>query len=337
MRGRTDAAAAPAIGGFFELELPAGGAERHDAPVFLTNARACIRLLLAATRPRLVHVPFYTCNALLEPLQAEGIPYRFYPIDRRLRPILDWEAIGEGELPIVVNYFGLLTDDIRAMVRRSARPVLVDNTQAFFEPPIPGAWCVNSARKWFGVPDGAYMAGPMRLDVPPVAPAEAGYDYLVMRWLGDQAAAFAQYQASERRSTSEVRGASPLSRHLLRLIDYDEVARRRRANFVRMHARLAPLNVLEAHLDLAPDAVPYYYPFLPARRIERATLHADRIYFPKYWQDCQDRPTDGLGHDFAWEKHLTDRLLPLPIDHRYGPDAADRVLGRLMPLLEEAP
>lgn len=37
-------------------------------------------------------------------------------------------------------------------------PIILDNTQSFFQKPISGIDTIYSCRKYFGVPDGAYLS-----------------------------------------------------------------------------------------------------------------------------------------------------------------------------------
>lgn len=321
---------APPIGGFFGLELPPAAAEYHAARAVLTSARACFRYILAETRPKLVHVPFYTCDELVEPLDDLGIAYRFYPIDQRLAPIFDFAALGPGERCVVIDYFGLNAAHVDHLVRRFGETIFVDNTQAFFNRPNPGTLAFNSARKWFGVPDGAYLFGPRRPAAGIRANLDLSVDFLATKLNGDQKAAYVQYQASEERVSSAPIGATALSRRLLSLIDYEDVRRRRRENFRHLHERLGVFNAAPFSLEVDAAAVPFFYPFLPARGVDRADLHARKIYFPKFWQHCIDRPGDGFG----WEREVAERLLPLPIDHRYGTAEMDRVVGGVLQALD---
>ena len=47
-----------------------------------------------------------------------------------------------------------------------------------------------------------------------------------------------------------------------------------------------------------------------------------RIFAPQLWPEIAARSTAG---DFYWERELADKLIPLPIDQRYGPQEMARV------------
>jgi hypothetical protein len=83
-------------------------------------------------------------------------------------------------------------------------------------------------------------------------------------------------------------------------------------------------------LVLLPEAVPLCYPFLPNRSVNQSLLYERGIYAPMYWRDCLDRP----GARFDWERHLSAKLLPLPVDQRCGADDISRVIATVTELLD---
>jgi hypothetical protein len=314
------------IGGFFELELPPGAGPYHRGATTLTSGRACLRLALSALRPARVHVPFYACDAVLEPLGAEGLPWTFYPVDQRLEPA-GGLAPALGDVVVVVNYFGVKGAAVRAQAEQFGGALIVDDTQAFFEIGYPGIWSFNSARKFFGVPDGAYLYAPLPVDGPAVRNSAPAWHHLIRRLEGRHEEAFRRFAAAEGHMTSEPRGASVGAERLLAAIDYPAAAARRRANFALYEVALGWANRLA--LPLPSGAVPLCYPFLPDRAVDRHLLYERGIYAPMYWRDCLDRP--GVG--FEWERDLTARLLPLPLDQRYGANDIDRVVATVTELL----
>src|SRR5579871_2977227 len=315
------------IGGFFELELPSGSGPYHAAATALTSGRACLRLALSALRPARVHVPFYVCNALLESLGVLGLRCAFYPLDEQLEPEGGLE-VAPGEVALVVNYFGLKRPAVRALAGRLGEALIVDNVQAFFEVGYPKSWSFNSARKFFGVPDGAYLYAPFPVAGPAERNQAPAWDYLIGRLEGRQAEAFRRFAAAEAEVTSEPRRLSVGAERLLAAIDYPAVAAQRRANFVTYEAALGWANQLA--LPLPSGAVPLCYPFLPHRMMDRRALYERGIYPPMYWPDCLDRP----GREFEWERDLSARLLPLPVDQRYGANDIGRVVAVVTELLE---
>ena len=254
----------------------------------------------------MVHVPFYLCETALAPIRESGATIRFYRISHLLEPVLD-APLAAGELLIAVDYFGLKNAAIGALEAQLGSALLVDRTQAFFRQGARGVWSFNSARKFFGVADGAFLDGPWRSDVT-VRNGSVRGDHLRT---ADPALAFRQFREAEAALDGRIARLSESSEQSLAKIDYDAVARRRRENFALLGARLGAANELE--LGPIRDAVPFCYPFLPRIPIAHAALHARGLFVPQLWHEVVERE----GSGFEWERDLARRLLPLPIDQRY--------------------
>jgi hypothetical protein len=310
------------IGGYFELDMPRGhGGWHHDA-LALCTGRACMAVILQHDKPRKVRLPFYMCDALLMPMREAGIPVEFYALDARLQPV-DLEAPKPGELLVAVNYFGLQSAYVGGLAERYGRRVVADHTQAFFEKPEPGRWAFCSARKFFGVPDGAYLYAPEPLAIRPLPNPQSDIRHLVSRLIGRQQTGYRQVRRYEQGIDCRIRAISPLSERLLAAVDYAEASRRRRANYLVLHAQLAEYNLFDATLPLG--ATPFCYPLLLPDVTDRAALARHRLYVPTLWEDVMERKTPG----FDFERDFAARLLPLPVDHRYEPDDMEDALQRL--------
>jgi hypothetical protein len=303
------------IGGFLPLELAPAGEPYHAGAVALTSGRACWHAILRSCRPSRVLVPFYVCDAVLQPLYATATPFVFYPITDEFGPDLQ-SGPAPGELLLIVNYFGLLTAMVDAYARSHPERVAVDDTQAFFRRGNPGGgWSFNSARKFFGVPDGGFLYGPATgIDgLPPSASADC--NHLLSRLAGDDERAWDQFKAHETRIGIEPRAMSVVSARLLDAADMSHARCRRRSNFAVLHRRLGSINTIALSLDMA-DGAPMCYPFLPAMDVDRAALREAGVFVPVLWPEIELRREPG----FERERLIARRLLPLPIDQRYGPD-----------------
>jgi hypothetical protein len=279
-----------------------------DAALF-RSGRACLRAVLETKRPRRFLAPYYVCDAALAPARALGLEVVFYAVDRALSPLLTETRADDAVL--VVDYFGLCG---AAVSRAMSLPgtIIVDQTQALFAHGPAEAWRFTSARKWFGVPDGGFLWGPQTL-VSPTPPATESFPaHLFERRFGSPAQAYSAYLSAEAAFDAEIAPISTTSRALLAGVDADFVCAARRNNFEVLHSELATDNEFE--FEFAPDAVPFCYPLLPASAVSRETLAKSGIFVPRFWQDCLARDDPA----FAWEKELSQRLLPLPLDHRYG-------------------
>jgi hypothetical protein len=303
------------IGGFFELEIPRDGEPWHSAALALTSGRAALRVIYETLKPRRVFYPFYTCDTALVPARTCGIEVAFYPLTSDLQPDLQ-RGPGADECLVYINYFGLRGTTSAQVARAYGRRAIIDDTQAFFSRGYDGAWSFNSARKFFGVPDGGYLypAEAIRADF---APNRAiCTSHLISRLNGDLETAFAQFQASEAQITDAPLGMSAVSHRLLAAVDYGAAAERRRDNYRQLHDHFGAQNQLTL-LQADGGEVPFCYPLRMKRRITRGSLWQQKLFVPQLWPEVIVRAGDG----YRFERTLADELLPLPIDHRY--DTAD--------------
>jgi hypothetical protein len=321
------------IGGFIPLELPHLGAPYHDRAIGLSTGRACVRLMLQLLRPRLCYLPFYTCDSLVEPFEVQGIPYKFYEIDAELSPEY-FPTLAEGEYFLYINYYGVKTSVLNELRERYGERLLIDNTHAFFEKGYPNNWSFTSARKYFGVPDGAYLYPPEQ-----VAIDRNNFErfegisirHLAERLFGDPEQAYTQYVEYEESLTTDVKQMSAVSEKMLNAVDYEWVIGKRRENFNYLHRVLGSYN----RLKLNPVGVetPFRYPFLPERPIPRGVLVQEKLFIPAFWPDTRQRGTEG----FELSKQLSANLLPLPNDHRYSPEDLERLADFICAYLGKIP
>lgn len=309
------------LGGFFGLEQ--FGSYRneflHEEALALCSGRSCLSYILDELKPSHVYVPFYTCNALLSPLLSRGISYDFYPIDNLLNPLFDKE-LQPNEYLIYINYFGLKSSIIDGLFAKYGVRLIVDNTQAFFERPIASCISFNSARKFFGVPDGAFLYGfnkgrcglPENVDI--------SFDHLINRNLGLLETAYKQFQEYEKRFNCDIKRISSLSSNILHSIDYNQIADLRLTHFYIYEHELGPSNNLK--IDYDTQSIPFCYPFFHHHPISRAFMHNSMIFIPTFWDDIFNRDCQG----YMFEKIIARRLLPLPVDHRLTISDVKRVI-----------
>ena len=93
------------IGGYFELELPKGKQSYHQTYA-LKSGRSALHFILQWVKAKKIYIPFYTCDALLEPLRGAEVPFQFYEVDEKLEPVSLPELNG-GEYFLYINYFDL--------------------------------------------------------------------------------------------------------------------------------------------------------------------------------------------------------------------------------------
>ena len=144
-----------AIGGYFELELRSEQ-EFHSSAVRLNTGCNAFEIILRRKNFSKVYLPRYICGSMLRPLDKLNISYQFYPIDWKLEPVFEFAGLMDNEAFVIINYFGL-KDDFVNELSKNVPNLIVDNAQSFFSKPNPGVETFYSPRKFFGVPDGAYL------------------------------------------------------------------------------------------------------------------------------------------------------------------------------------
>jgi hypothetical protein len=300
------------VGGYFELELNKGRYVYHQVPYTFKSGRAALHYILDLCQPALVYVPFYTCNALLQSFEAAGVAYRQYAIDEKLEPVALPE-LQPDEYFLYINYLGLKEDTVQMLSARYGQQLIADCTQAFFTKGNGRSWFFNSCRKFFGVPDGAYLYPPDGIQIEPVESHNETYtpEHLIKRFNGHAQEGYTAFQENEKLCGPEITGMSVLSERLLSNIDYTEVIARRRANFNYLHQVFKNSN--RFHIAAENESVPMMYPLLPAVSVNRESLYRNQLFIPTFWAEVKDSDNPL----FETERKLAAQLLPLPIDHRY--------------------
>jgi hypothetical protein len=316
------------IGGYFELQLPKRNEHYHNTLYKMKSGRSSLQYILSTAKPSLVHIPFYTCDTLLEPFDAAGINYKFYSINEHLEPESTIE-LKNGEYLLFVNYFDLKRDAVERLSGKYRDKLIVDCTQAFFMKGNGVSWFFNSCRKFFGVPDGSFMYCPTGMELPVVETKNEDYiiDHLLKRFNGYTSDGYKLFQENEILVGKGIDGMSKLSDYLLSGINYNEIIERRRSNYDFLHKRFKAINPID--IATGNTNVPLCYPLLLDKGISKSDLFKANIFIPTLWKDTHNRGITG----FEFEKEFTVRLWPLPIDHRYSFDDMELLYSSITGIL----
>lgn len=307
------------IGGYFELELRKGE-HYHKGALRLNTARNCFEYILRARGYKKVYIPYYTCEVMLEPLQKCHVAYEFYHINECLEPVQSCH-LSPDEAFLYTNYYGLKQRCVERLASQYGSQLIVDNAQAFYAKPIEGIDTFYSPRKFFGVPDGAYLYTTKRLDEDLAQDRSwQRMSHLLLRADMGAEAGYADFRNNNAvlRNNPLLR-MSRLTENILCGIDYETVKRQRRTNYKTMDDALGMRNRLQFRL-YAGD-VPMVYPFYSEDTALRRHLIANKIFVATYWQNVRETTTP---QDV--EYLLADNLIPLPIDQRYTGDDMNRII-----------
>lgn len=313
------------IGGFFELELNPGE-EYHSEALALNLGRMAFRYILSAYDVKRLFIPRYICGTLINVLNKLDIEMIFYNIDENLEPVYDFAAWRDDDWLLYVNYFGL-KDTFICRLHNVVKHLIIDNVQAFFSTPVADVPTFYSARKWFGVPDGAYLYTTLRRENPLSEYVTPNYhfNHLIDRLVtdGGNPLALTKYRIAEcdLDAVGEPREMSRVTRRLLQNIDYERVILERRVNFACLHEHLFQYNRLS--MPYGYTHVPMVYPlWLQDAGGLRECLTKNKIFTARYWPDM---PL-GVVDPSNLERDLYNNLIPLPVDQRYTVEDMKRVL-----------
>lgn len=308
------------IGGYFSLELHQRE-EYHKEAIRLNTGRNCLEYILRARGYKKVYVPYYTCESVMEPINKLDIPYEFYHINIHFE-IRDRFTLKDGEALLYTNYFGLKQRYVEQLADKVGSRLIVDDSQAFYAKPLTGIDTFYSCRKFFGVPDGAYLYCDKELD----EELEQDYSYDRMTYLVKRIDLSAEEGYKDFRQVEDaldnlpIRKMSKLTQRLMQGIDYEAVAQRRRINYQMLHEALGKENNIELHLD--DGAVPMVYPYLVPKKGLREKLIENKIFVARYWPNVLEwaKPDD---IDYL----LAIQMQPMSIDQRYDEEVMNYIIS----------
>ena len=314
------------IGGYFELEL-LKGREFHPDAIRLNTGRNAFEYILRAKNYKKVYLPYYTCDVMLEPILKLALKHEFYSIDKTFRPLFDFKKIKSDEVFVYNNYFGICDSQVKEVASICSN-IIIDNSQAFYSKPLPGVDTLYSPRKFFGLPDGAYLytASKLGIDI------EQSVSYQRMEHLLGRLDIGAEefYRSFKENSTAlcglPIQKMSNLTLSLLKSIDYSSVARKRRANYLFIDNHIKNRNQIQINFE--ENTVPMVYPYLVENgKALKRKLIENKIFIPTFWPNVIK-----WADENSWEFHLSSELVLLPVDQRYDPS----LLGSIVRLIQHS-
>lgn len=323
------------IGGYLQMEeLP--GREYHPE-LFALNLARCAFLFAADLRGfKKVYLPFFLCDSVIDAARHHGMEIEFYHIDENFYPVLP-DPIDKNALFYVVNAYGQLSDDmLRLLLDRTGCCLLVDHVHDFFRKPLPGMDALYSCRKFFGLPDGAYLS--IGNGLPHSKDASAQYSALpkdhsssrmghILGRYEDGASAHYQTMLANADAFHKEppKQMSSLTHNLLRGIDYETAKSKRNENYQVLQQTIGSYSGKVFHQTDGPLC----YPFYTRHGVSiRKALAAEKIFVPTYWSNVvRDLSENSLEYDYA------ANILALPCDQRYTPDDMEYLASVLRRLL----
>ena len=301
-----------AIGGYFELELSEKSNGLHSNALALNTARNALEYILKVNQYKKIYIPYFTCDAILEPISKLGISYSFYSIDEQLEPVFDFSQLEASDAFLYTNYFGLKNNYVK-LLSEKIENLIIDNAQAFFAKPFRNESTYYSARKFFGVSDGAYLYTNEKLNES--LDQDVSYErinHLLIRKDKSAEEGYSEFVKNDNSLiNNDIKKMSRITKAILNSIDYNFVAERRVDNFNHLDSVLKGTN--KFNFNLENDCVPMVYPYWSDDNSLKDRLLKNKVYCANYWPNVLEWCKSN-----ALEYKLTNEVVYLPIDQRYN-------------------
>lgn len=311
------------IGGYFELELSKGDLSMLPPGVLVNSGRHALEYIIRASKNtmKMLWLPHYTCDVVLQPIRRCGVNFKFYSINERFE-IANDIVLKKGEFLLANNYFGIKDDYMSKLTGIYKNRLIVDNAQAFYCPEKLGSNYIYSPRKFFGIPDGGIVFSTTSLeeDLPEGFSSER-CSHLLKRIDRNAESGYNDFRTNSSQLKDEpLTHMSKLTKGLLGTIDFEWIKIKRKTNFEILHSVLSETNKL-----IIPEkesyACPMVYPYMSNDPDLRKRLIDNKIFVATYWPNVLDScPIDSIEYQFA------SNIIPLPIDQRYGMEDMDKII-----------
>lgn len=308
------------IGGYFGLEQLISN-EYYKDLIPLNSARNALLYILRARKIKKIYLPYYVCSSIPKLCDREGYQYEYYRIKEDFTPDFEY-ALSDDEYIYIINFYGQISNDKILSFKRRYDRIIVDNAQAFFQEPVKGVDTIYSSRKYFGVPDGAYLATDCLLDEE--LESDTAMDkmkHLLGRFETGKASDYYGEFLEVNKSflNRPLRKMSRITQNILGAIDYKKAKETREQNYLYLHERLASKNILK----LKSPVGAFVYPFYCENGMKiKEKLAQQKIYVPTLWPNVLE------SEDFI-AKDYTENILPLPCDQRYGIKEMKKIIKEL--------
>jgi hypothetical protein len=351
------------IGSDYEINLATVFQKRiYQVPshaILLSTGRDCLQAIIDSLDPDIDHavlLPSYLCSSILVQFRESNVKVAFYKIDQRLGVDLqDFEdklTDGEFTLALVINYFGFIqphATEIKNICDAHKVLLIEDQVQSCLSKNIEyGDFIFNSYRKIAPVADGAFLKGMRKSGVDARRSLSHGgfvFSRIIAAIIKSVVIAankrnftlpslrrlyWRLFMLAEKRLSfvyKKPAKISVISKLLLQHIDFDDVFRRRRENYIFLAERIQKLpGVSLIHENLPIEVCPIGMPVLCKGRdqIEKI-FNASKIFPPVHWR----LPKEITREEFPISHEISDSILTIPIDQRCSREDMERIADLL--------
>lgn len=307
------------IGGYFELESLIHN-EYYPDLIDVNTARNAVAYLINTKKIHKIYLPSFLCDSIYRLCEREDCSYELYEIADNFQPGLDKQLL-DNEWIYIVNYFGEI-NNVKEL-KQKYNHIIFDNVQAFFQRPLEGIDTIYSCRKFFGVPDGAYLASDMKMILDEDFSMNR-MNHIIGRFENTASEYYTAYAANEESFYNlPLRKMSRLTHNILGAIDYEKIKSIRERNFRYLHEKLGYLNRLMIHDPVGPFAYPLY---LNDGMSIKKKLASDKIYIATLWPEAIR--FGGIAKEYS------ENILPLPCDQRYEVKDMEILVNKIKSIVE---
>lgn len=315
------------IGGYLDFERYYGQ-EFHKNCILLNSARNCLRYLIKSKEIKELWISPLNCEAVFEACRRENVTIHYYHVDSTFKPILV-KCLPVNSFVYVTNYYGQLEEeDVQSLLLKDYN-IILDNVQSFFTEPIKGADVIYTCRKFFGVPDGAYLYTENK-NLSKKLKIDTSYRriiHLYGRFEVDAESFYSDFLKAEKEIDNlPIRRMSKYTNNLLKSFDYNVVKGKRSENFKMLQSKLSTYNQLKIRYVDGPYAYPFY---TREGNLIRKELQKQKIYIPILWPNVlQSEEASKIEFEYA------ENILPLPCDQRYMPSDMEYIAQIIKSIIE---
>ena len=315
------------IGGYFELEKLISN-EYHKSLIALNSGRNALIYILKSRKIKKIYIPYYLCESVYEILKKYNYEYEFYKIKEDFTPNFEGN-LDKNEYLYIVNYYGQLNNEILKKLKDKYKSIIVDNTHSFFQEPLKNIDTIYNCRKWFGVPDGAYLSTNKILDINlEKDKSKERMTHLLGRFEETASEYYKYFQKNDEIFQElELKQMSDLTHNILGGIDYEDIKNKRKRNYQMLEKGLKKINKMK----LKEQEVPFCYPLYLENAVEvKQKLVKQKIYIPTLWPNVLEEVSrENIEYKYA------KNILPVPCDQRYNEEDMKRIIELIDAFKEE--
>ena len=282
-----------------------------DGLIPLNCARNCLKYIVRAFKIEEIYIPFYTCPVIWQTLKKEHCKIKFYHIDENFYPVIKFP---QNAYILYNNYFGINSKNVEKFVSEH-KNAIIDNAQAFYMPSM-GIASFNSVRKFFGVPDGAFLYTTKHINDNFKIDSSYRLSHLLQRLIYGYDSGYNDFLKNEQSLDTDIMYMSEFTKKLILSIDIQKPKEQRIKNFNLLHQKLKERNRLR--INISDKDVPMYYPFYNEDSTIEKRLENNNIYVEKLWNSLPTNTVEG-----KFQEHI----MLLPIDQRYDEYDMQRILN----------